>query len=157
MLIDRFFKNGRKFLGCKYPIMCGAMTWVSDPKLVTAIGKAGGFGLIAGGNAPVEVLKQQILETRELSHKPFGVNIITLAPAYQDHLNLACDLTCEFVVFAGGIPKKNEIHRAKACGAKVICFASTAMLAHKLIERGADALILEGSETRGGCPHSRRI
>jgi len=149
MIIDRFFEKGRKFLGCKYPIMCGAMTWVSDPKLVTAIGKAGGFGLIAGGNAPVDVLKQQILETRELSKKPFGVNIITLAPAYQDHLNLACDLACEVVVFAGGIPKKTEIHRAKQSGARVICFASTAMLAHKLIERGADALILEGSEAGG--------
>jgi enoyl-[acyl-carrier protein] reductase II len=149
MLIDRFFKNGRKYLGCKYPIMCGAMTWVSDPKLVSAVGNAGGFGLLAGGNAPVEVLKKQIIETRELSPNPFGVNIITLAPAYQDHLNLLCEMKCDTVVFAGGIPKKNEIQHAKECGAKVICFAPTAPLAHNLIERGADALILEGSEAGG--------
>ena len=58
MLIDRFLATGREFLGCKYPIMCGAMTWVSDPKLVSAVGNCGGFGLIAGGNAPVEVLKR---------------------------------------------------------------------------------------------------
>ncbi len=149
MLLDKFFKSGREFLGCKYPIMCGAMTWVSDPKLVSAIGKAGGFGLLAGGNAPVEVLKQQITDTRDMSDKPFGVNIITLAPAYPDHLNLACELKCEVVVFAGGIPKKNEIQRAKEAGAKIICFASTDLLALKLIERGADALILEGSEAGG--------
>ena len=86
MLIDRFLSTGKEFLGCKYPIMCGAMTWVSDPKLVSAMGNCGGFGLLAGGNAPVEVLKNQILETREMTDYPFGVNIITLAPAYKDQM-----------------------------------------------------------------------
>ena len=149
MLIDRFIGTGREFLGCKYPIMCGAMTWISDPKLVSTVRNCGGFGLLAGGNAPVEVLKQQILETREMTAYPFGANIITLAPAYKDQLNLVCDTECEFIVFAGGIPKKNEIQQAKKSGAKVICFASTAPLAMMLIERGADALILEGSEAGG--------
>ena len=149
MLIDRFFGKGRKFLGCRYPIMCGAMTWVSDPQLVSAVGRAGGFGLLAGGNTPPELFKSQIEETRSLADAPFGVNLITLAPAYQGHLDLVCELGCEMVVFAGGIPKKNDIAKAKRCGARVICFASTAPLAHMLIDRGADALILEGSEAGG--------
>jgi enoyl-[acyl-carrier protein] reductase II len=149
MLIDRFFKAGRKFLGCKYPIMCGAMTWISDPNLVCAVGEAGGFGLLAGGNAPPDVFRNQIIETRDMSKTPFGVNIITLAPSYRDHLDLVCALGCEFVVLAGGIAKKKEIGQVKESGAKVICFASTAPLAHMLIERGADALILEGSEAGG--------
>jgi enoyl-[acyl-carrier protein] reductase II len=149
MLLDRFFETGRQFLGCKYPIMCGAMTWVSDPKLVTAVGKAGGFGLLAGGNAPVEVLKEQVGSTRRMSDAPFGVNIITLAPVYQEQLNLICDLGCQYVVFAGGIPKKKEIEQAKSCGAKAICFAPTAPLAMQLIDRGVDALMLEGSEAGG--------
>ena len=149
MLIDRFFKIGREFLGCKYPIMCGAMTWISDPNLVCAVGEAGGFGLLAGGNAPADVLRKQIIEAREMSKAPFGVNVITLAPSYNDHVDLVCDLGCEFVVFAGGIAKKSEIEQVKESGAKVICFASTAPLAHMLIERGADALILEGSEAGG--------
>lgn len=149
MLLDRFFETGRQFLGCRYPIMCGAMTWVSDPKLVTAIGKAGGFGLLAGGNAPVEVLKEQVESTRRMSDNPFGVNIITLAPVYQEQLNLICDLGCQYIVFAGGIPKKKEIEQAKSCGAKVICFAPTAPLAMQLIDRGVDALMLEGSEAGG--------
>ena len=93
--------------------MCGEMTWVSDPKLVSAVANCGGFGLIAGGNAPVEVLKNQILETRQMTGHPFGANIITLAPAYKDQLNLVCDMECEFIVFAGGIAKKNEIKQAK--------------------------------------------
>ena len=149
MLIDTFFKTGREFLGCQYPIMCGAMTWVSDPKLVSTIGNAGGFGLLAGGNTPVDIFEQQIIETQELTDKPFGVNLITLAPVYTDQLELVCKLGCQFVVFAGSIPKKSEIEKAKRCGARVICFASTAPLAHSLIERGADALILEGSEAGG--------
>ena len=149
MLIDKFFKSGRKFLGCKYPIMCGAMTWISDPNLVCAVGEAGGFGLLAGGNAPSDVLRNQIIETREMANSPFGVNIITLAPSYKDHLDLACDMGCEFVVFAGGIAKKNEIKQVKESGAKVVCFASTAPLAHMLVDRGTDALILEGSEAGG--------
>ena len=149
MLIDRFFAAGREFLGCRAPIMCGAMTWVSDPQLVTAMGKAGGFGLLAGGNAPVHVLREQIETTRQMSDCPFGVNIITLAPVYREQLDLACEMGCEYLVFAGGIPKKNEIQQAKSCGAKVICFASTGALARQLVTRGADALILEGSEAGG--------
>lgn len=149
MLIDRFIENGRQFLGSKYPIMCGAMTWVSDPQLVSAIGNAGGFGLLAGGNMPAQTLRAQIEETQRLTPHPFGINIITLAPAYKDHLNMICDMGCPFVVFAGGIPKKNEIQQAKRCGARVICFASTEPLAMMLIERGADALLLEGSEAGG--------
>ena len=149
MLIDRFFEKGRAFLGSRFPIMCGAMTWVSDPNLVSAIGNAGGFGLLAAGNMPVDVLRSQIEQTRQLTQQPFGVNIITLAPAYQDHLDLACDMGCEFIVFAGGIPKKKEIQQAREAGAKVICFASTAPLAMMLIERGADALMLEGFEAGG--------
>jgi enoyl-[acyl-carrier protein] reductase II len=99
--------------------MCGAMTWISDPKLVSVVGNCGGFRLLAGGNAPIEVLKDQILETHEMTAHPFGANIITLAPVYKDQLKFVCDMECEFIVFAGGIPKKNEIQQAKKAGAKV--------------------------------------
>jgi enoyl-[acyl-carrier protein] reductase II len=149
MLIDGFFEIGRRFLGVRYPIMCGAMTWISDPRMVSCVGNAGGFGLLAGGNAPVEALREQILETRRLSAAPFGVNLITLAPVYPGQLAMACELGCPFIVFAGGIPRKKELQQARAAGARTICFASTEALAHSLIERGADALILEGSEAGG--------
>ncbi|RPJ76022.1 MAG: hypothetical protein EHM15_02660 [Desulfobacteraceae bacterium] len=148
-IIDRFFERGRDFLGSRYPILCGAMTWISDPGLVSSVCNAGGFGLLAGGNAPPDILRSQIELTHELTPCPFGVNVITLAPNYPEHLKLVCDLGCRFVVFAGGIPKRNEIRQAKACGALTICFASTEPLAMSLIERGADALMLEGSEAGG--------
>jgi enoyl-[acyl-carrier protein] reductase II len=128
VFIDRFFARGREFLGSRYPILCGAMTWVSDPQLVSAVCEAGGFGLLAGGNAPPEVLREQILETRRLTACPFGVNVITLAPNYPEHLNLACDLGCEFVVFAGGIPKNNEIKPLKAIVDEMVLEAEAEML-----------------------------
>jgi enoyl-[acyl-carrier protein] reductase II len=149
MLIDRFFIRGRAFLGSRHPILCGAMTWISDPGLVSAVCNAGGFGLLAGGNAPPDILRRQIQLTRELTACPFGVNVITLAPNYREHLKLVCDQGCEFVVFAGGIPKKREVQQVKACGAKTICFASTEAVAMSLVDRGADALMLEGSEAGG--------
>ena len=149
MLIDRFFETGKQFLGCRYPIMCGAMTWVSDPQLVNHMSRCGGFGLLAGGNAPVEVLRQQIEETRALSANPFGLNLITIAPAYQDQLAMACEMKCDVIVFAGSIPRENEIQRARESGARVICFAPTDQLALKLIKMGTDALVLEGSEAGG--------
>ena len=78
------------------------------------------------------------------------MNVITLAPNYLEHLKLVCDLGCEFVVFAGGIPKKTEIQQVNGLwGARTICFASTEALAMSLIDRGADALMLEGSEAGG--------
>jgi len=149
MLLHKFFNAGRRFLGCEIPIMCGAMTWVSDSRLVGALGNAGAFGFLAGGNAPVEVLKQEILSARELTEKPFGVNLITLAPVFQDQVKLVCDLECDIVAFAGGIPRENEIRMVQDAGARVICFAPTAPLALRLIKMGTDAIMLEGSEAGG--------
>lgn len=149
MLLDRFFEKGRQFLDCRIPVMCGAMTWVSDPQLVSHMGRCGGFGLLAGGNAPVDVLRNDIEKTRALSDQPFGVNLITIAPAYPAQLDMVCEMRCRVIVFAGSIPKDNEIQRAKESGARVICFAPTEQLALKLIKMGTDALILEGSEAGG--------
>ena len=149
MLLDRLFARGSSFLGVRYPIICGAMTWISDYRLVGAVAGAGAFGLLAGGNAPVEGLRDEIEKTREGTPHPFGVNLITIAPNYQDHLALAVEMRVPTIVFAGSIPRGSEIARAKDSGARVICFAATDMLAHKLIDQGADALILEGSEAGG--------
>jgi enoyl-[acyl-carrier protein] reductase II len=149
MLLDRLFERGSKFLGVRYPIVCGAMTWISDYRLVSAVSGAGAFGLLAGGNAPVEVLRDQIQKTREATPHPFGVNLITVAPNYLDHLALAVEMHVPTIVFAGSIPRGSEIQRAKDSGAKVICFAATDMLAHKMVDQGADALMLEGSEAGG--------
>ncbi|RMD81177.1 MAG: nitronate monooxygenase, partial [Lentisphaerae bacterium] len=152
-LLDRFFQRGREFLGSQYPILCGAMTWVSEPKLVSTVCNHGGFGCLAGGNTPVDILEQQIDETRRLTDKPFAVNLITIAPAYRDHLELIQKKKPEFVIFAGGFPRSNEIALAKESGAKVMCFASTTSIANRMIEYGADGIILEGMEAGGHIGH----
>jgi len=113
------------------------------------VASAGAFGLLAGGNSPVDVLREQIEKTREATSQPFGVNLITVAPNYLDHLALAVEMRVPTIVFAGAIPRGVEIQRAKDSGAKVICFAATDMLAHKMLDQGADALMLEGSEAGG--------
>jgi enoyl-[acyl-carrier protein] reductase II len=149
MILDRLFERGAEFLGVRYPIICGAMTWISDSRLVSAVARTGAFGLLAGGNAPVEVLRQEIEATRQATSSPFGVNLITLAPNYLDHLSLVVEMKVPTIVFAGSIPRGPEIQRARDSGAKVICFAATDVLAHKMVDQGADALILEGSEAGG--------
>jgi enoyl-[acyl-carrier protein] reductase II len=149
MLIDTFLRRGQEFLGCRYPIMCGAMTWISDYRLVGTIGNADGFGFLAGGNTPVKALEKEITAVRERSNKPFGVNLITVSPIYKDQLNMVCDMKCDIIMFAGSIPREPEIQKAQDSGAKIICFAPTAPLAMRLIKMGTDALMLEGSEAGG--------
>ncbi len=149
MILDKFIGVGQKFLGCKFPIMCGAMTWISDYKLIGALGDAGGFGLLAGGNTPVDILEKEISATLDYTDKPFGVNLITIAPVYKEQLQLVCDMKCKWVMFAGSIPREPDISKVKSMGAKVICFAPTAPLAKRLIKMGADAIMLEGSEAGG--------
>ena len=129
MLRDRYFKTGQEFFGIDYPIICGAMTWVSEPKLVASVSNAGGFGVLAGGNAPVDILRQQIKETREFTDKPFGINLITIAPNYKKHLDLVSEMKVPFVIFAGSFPRKSEIRQAKEAKAKILCFASTKSIA----------------------------
>lgn len=152
-LRDRFFKRGKEFLGVEYPIICGAMTWVSDPKLVATVSNAGGFGCLAGGNTPVDILEKQIEETRQMTDKPFGVNLITIAPSYKEHLKLIQKVKLPFVVFAGSFPNEEEVSVVKATGAKVLCFASTKSIANRMLRYGADALILEGMEAGGHVGH----
>lgn len=152
-LQDRFFARGRAFLGVQYPFLCGAMTWVSDPRLVATVSNEGGFGCLAGGNTPPDILEAQIEETRRLTERPFGVNLITIAPAYKDHMKIIQRLKLPFIIFAGSFPNQKEVAAAKETGAKVLCFASTDSIALRMIRYGADALILEGMEAGGHVGH----
>ena len=152
-LLSPMFKRGAEFLGSRYPILCGAMTWISEPKLVSAVCNNGCFGCIAGGNAPTDILAKQIEETRSLTKGNFGVNLITIAPSYKSHLAMLGDLHVPYIIFAGSFPRESEIAAAKATGAKVLCFASTISIADRMIRFGADAIILEGSEAGGHIGH----
>ena len=78
--LNHLWGRGKAFLGCEYPIIGGAMTWVSEANLVAAISNAGGFGVIASGAMPAEILGDEIKKTKLKTKHSFGVNLITLNP-----------------------------------------------------------------------------
>ena len=148
-VLENLWHRGREFLGTEYAIMAGAMSWISERNLVSAISNAGGFGVIACGSMPPEILKEEIEATRKMTSKPFGVNVITLRPDAEALVDLCGECGVGHIVLAGGLPSTSLIKRAKDTGAKVMCFAPALVLAKKLIRSGADAIIIEGSEAGG--------
>ena len=148
-MLDDLWRRGNEFLGTRYAIMGGAMTWISERHLVAALSNAGGFGVIACGSMTPDLLAQEIRASRELTDKPFGVNLITLHPDLDDLIGVCGAEKVSHVVLAGGLPSGASIQRIKAFGAKVICFSPALVLAKKLLRSGADALVIEGSEAGG--------
>ena len=142
-------QRGTDFLGSEYAILCGAMSWVSERNLVSAISNAGGFGVIACGAMTPELLDVEIAATRAMTDKPFGVNLITMHPQLLDLIAVCGKHGVGHVVLAGGIPPKGSVEAIKGFGAKVIVFAPTLALAKKLLRSGGDALVIEGMEAGG--------
>lgn len=151
--LESLWQKGKEFLGVSYPIIAGAMTWISDSHFVSSISNEGAFGCLAAGNMEPELLDSEIKKTKELTANPFAVNLITIAPHYKEHLKVALRNDVHFIVFAGSFPRQPEITMAKENGAKVMSFASTESIANRLIDMGVDALILEGSEAGGHVGH----
>jgi enoyl-[acyl-carrier protein] reductase II len=148
-LLNHLWRRGTAFLGCRYAIMGGAMTWVSERHLVSAISNAGGFGVIASGSMPPEILASEIAETYKLTDRPFGVNLITLHPKLEQLIDACLDAKVGHVVLAGGLPPAGAIQKLKQGGAKVMCFAPAVAIAKKLVRAGADAIVIEGMEAGG--------
>ena len=151
--LSKLWQRGKEFLGVDYPIMAGAMTWISDHRLVTTVCNHGAFGCMAGGNMPPDAFAREIDTIRQLTDKPFAVNLITIAPNYHEHLRIAAEKKVPFIIFAGSFPRGSEIKIAKESGAKVLAFASNDSIAERMIASGVDALILEGSEAGGHIGH----
>ena len=147
--IDRLMARGAAFLGTRYAVMGGAMSWVSERHLVAALSNAGAFGVIACGAMEPERLAQEIAGTQALTQMPFGVNLITMHPRLDQLVDVCLAAKVGHIVFAGGIPPGAAIKKAKEGGAKVVCFAPALALAKKLVRSGADALVIEGSEAGG--------
>ena len=146
-------QRGTDFLGSEYAVLCGAMSWVSERNLVSAISNAGGFGVIACGAMTPDLLDTEISATKALTAKPFGVNLITMHPMLFELIAVCAKHTVSHVVLAGGIPPKGSVEAIKAFGGKVLVFAPTLALAKKLLRQrdgaGADAMVIEGSEAGG--------
>jgi enoyl-[acyl-carrier protein] reductase II len=142
-------RRGAEFLGCDYAILGGAMSWVSERNLVSAISNAGGFGVIASGAMSPQLLDTEIAETKKRTERPFGVNLITMHPQLGELIDTCLTHRVSHIVLAGGLPPGGAIDRIKAGGARLICFAPALALAKKLIRSGADAIVIEGMEAGG--------
>jgi enoyl-[acyl-carrier protein] reductase II len=147
--LDRLWARGTAFLGTRLAIMGGAMSWVSERHLVSAISNAGGFGVIACGSMGPDLLAAEIAATQALTQKPFGVNLITMHPQLNELVQVCIEAGVTHVVLAGGVPPGPAVRAVKDGGAKLICFAPALVLAKRLVKSGADALVIEGSEAGG--------
>jgi enoyl-[acyl-carrier protein] reductase II len=147
--LKELMQRGTDFLGTEVAILGGAMSWVSERNLVSAISNAGGFGVIACGAMDPGLLDTEIAETKARTNKPFGVNLITMHPQLSELIDVCSAHKVGHVVLAGGLPPGGAIDRIKSSGAKLIAFAPALALAKKLIRSGADALVIEGMEAGG--------
>jgi len=102
--LEALWRRGREFLGVEHAIMGGAMSWISERHLVSAISNAGGFGVVACGSMNPEQLAAEIEGTQTRTAKPFGVNLITMHPQIIDLIDVCGRLQVGHVVLAGGLP-----------------------------------------------------
>lgn len=146
--LDALTTKGRAFLGTRHAILAGAMSWVSERHLVSAISNAGGFGVIACGAMPPELLAAEIAATAAMTDKPFGVNLITMHPQLMELIAVCRTAGVSHVVLAGGLPPGPAVAAIREF-AKLIAFAPNLAVARKLLRSGVDALVIEGSEAGG--------
>lgn len=137
-----------ELLGIEKPIIQGGMAWVAESHLAAAVSNAGGFGLIGAANAPADVVRNYIHEARELTDKPFGVNIMLMSPFAEDIAQLVTEEKVAAVTTGAGNPEK-YMTQWKAAGIKVIPVIASVALAKRMERVGADAVVAEGTESGG--------
>ena len=135
-------------LNIKYPIFQGGMAWVSDSSLAAAVSNAGGLGIIAGASAPASFVREQIKRTKELTDKPFGVNIMLLSENADELSEIVIEEGVKVVTTGAGNPGK-YMEKWKKAGIKVIPVVASVALAKRMERAGADAIIAEGCEAGG--------
>ncbi len=137
-----------ELLGIQYPIIQGAMAWISDAGLAAAVSNAGGAGIISTGGRTTEYTQAEIRRCRTLTQKPFGVNVMLMAPNKDEIVDVICTEKPAFVTLGAGnpVPYFEKLH---AAGIKVIPVVPNVKLAKRVEEKGADAIVVEGMEAGG--------
>ena len=137
-----------ELLGIEYPIIQGGMAWVAEHNLAAAVSEAGGLGLIGAANAPAEVIREEIRKTKELTKKPFGVNIMLMSPYADEIAKVVVEEHIKVVTTGAGNPGK-YMKMWKDAGIKVIPVVASVALAKMMEKAGADAVVAEGTEAGG--------
>jgi enoyl-[acyl-carrier protein] reductase II len=135
-------------LGIEYPIIQGGMAWVSTAELVASVSEAGGLGVIGSGAAPPDWLREQLHKTRQLTKKPFGVNVMLLSPYLAEIMAILLEEPVAVVTTGAGNPGR-YVPALREVGTKVIPVVSSVALAKRLTRSGVDAFIAEGMESGG--------
>ena len=137
-----------ELLGIKYPVLQGAMAWVSEANLAAAVSNAGGAGIIATGGRTTEWTREEIRKAKTLTDKPFGVNVMLMAPNRDEIVSVICEEKVAFVTLGAGNPVV-YFERLHAAGVKVIPVVPSVKLAKRVEAAGADAIVIEGMEAGG--------
>ena len=137
-----------KLLGIKYPIIQGGMAWVAEHNLAAAVSEAGGLGLIGAANAPAEWVREEIRKAKELTDKPFGVNIMLMSPYADDVAKVVAEEGVKVVTTGAGNPGK-YLASWKEAGICVIPVVASVALAKMMERAGVDAVVAEGTESGG--------
>ena len=137
-----------ELLGTKYPIIQGGMAWVAEYHLAAAVSNAGGLGLIGAASAPPEIVREQIRKAKELTDRPFGVNVMLLNPNAEEVAQIVIEEGVKVVTTGAGSPAK-FIEAWKAAGVVVIPVVASVAMAKMMERAGADAVVAEGMESGG--------
>jgi len=157
MIFDKFARRGADFLGVRYPIISGGMTWISNYALVKSVAEHGAFPVLAGGNMTPALFEEEVDRCIAGLTTPFAVNLITIAPNFRAQYDILRQKDVPFVVFAGSFPRKSDIQGMKETGKKTMSFASDESIAAQQMRFGIDALLLEGSEAGGHIGHTSLV
>lgn len=137
-----------EMLGIEYPVIQGGMAWIADAQLAAAVSNAGGLGLIAAMNSNGEQLRAQIVKAKELTNKPFGVNLMLMSPFIDEAVEVVCQEGIKVVTTGAGNPAK-YMDKLLSAGVKVICVVASVALAVMVERMGASAIVAEGCESGG--------
>lgn len=137
-----------QILGIEYPVFQGGMAWIADGKLAAAVSNGGGLGIIAAGNAPADYVREQIQIARELTNKPFGVNIMLMSPFAADIAALIIEEEVPVVTTGAGNPSR-YMKAWREADIKVVPVVASVAMARLMTRIGAAALIAEGGESGG--------
>lgn len=137
-----------ELLGIEAPIIQGAMARIADASLAAAVSEGGGLGIIAGGGASMEWMREQVALVREKTDKPFGVNIMLMDPQAAELAKLVCELEVPVLTTGAGSPVE-YLPMWKEAGIKVIPVVATTAQAKRMERLGVDAVVAEGTESGG--------
>ncbi|MCD8121849.1 MAG: enoyl-[acyl-carrier-protein] reductase FabK [Clostridiales bacterium] len=137
-----------ELLGIRYPVIQGGMAWVAENNLAAAVSAAGGLGLIGGANAPGEAVREYIRKVKEVTDKPFGVNVMLMSPYADEVAKVIVEEGVKVVTTGAGDPEK-YMRMWKEAGVKVMPVVSSVALARRMEKYGADAVVAEGMESGG--------